>query len=294
MNLTLPARQPFSLHSVVFSHGWIQLAPFSQDDQGDGFTYLDRLSSGRVVELHLGEAPNGVTVQVDAPLAPAERDEVSRKLSWMLNLNQDFSAFYALVRQEPKLAQAEARAQGRVLRSPTLFEDVVKTILTTNTVWGSTKRMVQALVANLGDPLESDPARHAFPTPERIAAQDDSTLRSVIRLGYRSPYVLELGRSVASGAFDLEALKTGDLPTPELRKRLLSIKGVGNYASANLLMILGRHDFIPIDTWALKIVSHEWYDDQPIGPPQVEAAFERWGEWKGLAFWFWDWSYMHQ
>jgi 3-methyladenine DNA glycosylase/8-oxoguanine DNA glycosylase len=294
MNLTLPARQPFSLHSVVFSHGWIQLAPFSQDDQGDGFTYLDRLSSGRVVELRLGEAPNGVTVQVDAPLPPAERDEVSRKLAWMLNLNQDFSAFYALARQEPKLVQAEARAQGRVLRSPTLFEDVVKTILTTNTVWGSTKRMVQTLVANLGDPLESDPTRHAFPTPERIAAQDDSTLRSVIRLGYRSPYVLELGRSVASGAFDLEALKTGDLPTPELRKRLLSIKGVGNYASANLLMILGRHDFIPIDTWALKIVSHEWYDDQPIGPPQVEAAFERWGEWKGLAFWFWDWSYMHQ
>jgi hypothetical protein len=24
----------------------------------------------------------------------------------------------------------------------------------------------------------------------------------------------------------------------------------------------------------------------------VETAFERWGSWKGLVYWFWEWSYL--
>jgi 3-methyladenine DNA glycosylase/8-oxoguanine DNA glycosylase len=76
-----------------------------------------------------------------------------------------------------------------------------------------------------------------------------------------------------------------------LRKELLKINGVGPYAAANLLLIMGRTDFIPIDSWALKLVSHEWYDGKPVTPKEVEKGFETWGEFKGLAFWFWDWNY---
>jgi hypothetical protein len=39
------------------------------------------------------------------------------------------------------------------------------------------------------------------------------------------------------------------------------------------------------------MVSREWYGGEPIGQAEVEAAFERWSQWKGLAYWFWDWSY---
>ena len=116
-------------------------------------------------------------------------------------------------------------------------------------------------------------------------------LRSEVRLGYRAPYVLELARSAASGDIDLETLKETDIPTPELRKQLLAIRGVGEYAMASLMMLLGRYDFVPVDSWAFKLVSHEWYGGEPVGRAEVEAAFECWGEWQGLAYWFWDWSY---
>jgi 3-methyladenine DNA glycosylase/8-oxoguanine DNA glycosylase len=96
---------------------------------------------------------------------------------------------------------------------------------------------------------------------------------------------------VASGEFDLESLKTSNLPTLELRRELMKINGVGPYAAANLLMLLGRHDFIPIDSSALTAVSHEWYRGKLITARQVEKRFERWGEFKGLAFWFWDWKH---
>jgi len=290
VRLTLSARAPFSLSAVVRSHGWIRLAPFGTDDRFAQLTYIARLDSGRVAELLVQEEAGDVSIGVDGSLGETERGEVARMVKWMLELDQDLSAFYALARDEPKLAHVEERAQGRLLRCPTLFEDVVKTILTTNTSWGGTIRMVGRLVSHYGDPLPAGPTRHAFPTPDQLAATDAETLRSTAGLGYRTPYVLELARAVASGALDLESLRRADVPTPQLRKRLLAIKGVGAYAVANLLMILGRYDFVPVDSWALKMVSQEWHGGEPVGPTEVEAAFARWGEWKGLAYWFWDWS----
>jgi 3-methyladenine DNA glycosylase/8-oxoguanine DNA glycosylase len=307
VRLTLSTRPPFSLAAVVGSHGWVRLAPFGEDDRTGGLTYVGQLDSGRVVEMLIQEVVHSVSVEVDGPLSEAEQTEVARKVEWMLGLEQDFSTFYALARQEPKLMHVEGRAQGRLLRSPTLFEDTVKTILTTNTSWAGTIRMVKALVSQFGAPLPADPTRHAFPTPDQLATTDEETLRSAAGLGYRAPYVLELARSVASGtlrlrpstslrtssgqALDLEGFKTADIPTPQLHKQLLAIKGVGEYAAANLLVLLGRYDFVPVDSWALKMVSHEWYGGEPVGRAEVEAAFDHWGEWKGLAYWFWHWSY---
>lgn len=291
MELTLPAVAPFALPAVIRSHGWIRLAPFHEIHDGRGLAYVARLDSGQVLELRVREAPAGVRVETDAALSPTEVEHVRSTVDWMLGLGQDYTDFYAVARAEPKLAQVAERAEGRVLRSPTLFEDTVKTIATTNTSWAGTIRMVDAIVAQFGDPLPEDAARRAFPTPDQIASADEATLRSETGLGYRAPYVLELARSVASGALDLESLKDADLPTPDLRKQLLSIKGIGDYAAANLLLILGRHDHIPVDSWAFKMVSHEWYAGEPIGRAEVEAAFEHWGEWQGLAYWFWDWSY---
>jgi 3-methyladenine DNA glycosylase/8-oxoguanine DNA glycosylase len=291
LNFTLPAHPPFSLYAVTHSHGWIHLAPFEEEPDG-GFKYVLHLNSGRVVGTRVKEAHEGITVEVDSLLNSSERVELEEKITWMLELDQDFSTFHNLAWLEQKLAHVLERSLGRILRSPTLFEDVIKTILTTNTLWAATIRMNRNLVSQFGAPLPSDPERRAFPTPERLAETDEATLRLETRLGYRAPYVLDLARRSVSGELELESLKTASLPTPELRKELMAIKGVGDYAAANLLMLLGRYDFIPVDSWALKMVSNEWHDGAPIGRAEVEAAFERWGEWKGLVYWLWDWSKM--
>jgi 3-methyladenine DNA glycosylase/8-oxoguanine DNA glycosylase len=275
---------------VIRSHGWHQLAPFRCDDSFTWLANTVRLSTGRILDVVIQPAAEGVTVQVNHELLAEEQAELHAAVKWMLGLEMDFSSFYALARQEPKLQRLAESARGRILRSPTLFEDVVKTILTTNTIWSGTIRMNRALVELYGSAVDSDPTRRAFPAPEQIAGVDVDQLRKEARLGYRAPYVLELAQAVADGRLDLEALKDSELPSPELRKRLLGIKGVGNYAAANLLMILGHYDAIPVDSWALKMVSQEWYNGAPIGPPEVEAAFEHWGVWKGLAYWMWDWS----
>jgi 3-methyladenine DNA glycosylase/8-oxoguanine DNA glycosylase len=243
-----------------------------------------------VIELQIRDALDGVSVETEK-LDRTERKEVAENVTWMFGLDMDFSRFYAASHGEPKLALAKKRALGRVLRSPTLFEDVIKTILTTNTLWGATKNMTSKLVNEFGEPLPEEGTRRSFPTPEAIASSSPEVLKEKIRVGYRAPAIHQLAELIASGTFDLEALKTSELPTLELRRELLKINGVGPYAAANLLLILGRSDFIPVDSWALKLVSHEWYRGKPVTGKEVEKRFEKWGEFKGLAFWFWDWKY---
>jgi 3-methyladenine DNA glycosylase/8-oxoguanine DNA glycosylase len=289
MKFTLAARKPFNFTSVINSHGWRQLAPFSYEENTNTLSYILRLSNGHVIELHFREAPEGVGLETEK-LDRTERREVTDKVTWMFGLDMDFSHFYSASRAEPKLAHAKKLARGRVLRSPTLFEDVIKTILTTNTLWAATKNMTSKLVGELGEPLHEAPNKRAFPTPEAIAASSPEFLKEKIRVGYRAPAIHQLAQRVASGTFDIEALKMSELPTLELRKQLLTINGVGPYAAANLLMLLGRHDFIPIDSYALKMVSNEWHRGKPITAREVEKRFEKWGEFKGLAFWFWDWK----
>ena len=289
MDLKLPARQPFNFLSVVNSHGWVQLAPFRFNETDRVLFYTGSLSNGRVIDHRITGTPEGVTVHLVGRLSKAEQNEIAEKVTWMFGLDQDFKTFYKTAQKEPRLRGAQKLARGRVLRSPTFFEDVLKTILTTNTLWAATKRMNFNLIASFGEPLAGTDLR-TFPSPARIAASNPEVLRKAIRVGYRAPYIHELAVRVASGGLDLESYKTSALPTLELRKELMKIAGVGPYAAANLLMILGRPDFIPIDSYAMKMVSLEWYKGKPVTAKQVEKRFEKWGEFKGLAFWFWDWK----
>jgi 3-methyladenine DNA glycosylase/8-oxoguanine DNA glycosylase len=248
-----------------------------------------------------------LTVETER-LTKAEQREVTDKVTWMFGLDMDFSDFHAAARLEPKLRRAKKQALGRVLRSPTLFEDVIKTILTTNTLWAATRNMTRKLVDEFGahlhvrqvhvstasgkitrPPLSAD--NKAFPSPEAIAASNPDHIKEKIRVGYRAPAIHDLAVRVASGQYDLESLKTSSYSTLDLRRELMTIKGVGPYAAANLLMILGRHDFIPIDSYALMMVSHEWYRGKPVTAKHVEKRFAKWGGLKGLVFWFWDWKY---
>src|SRR5919198_596737 len=84
-------------------------------------------------------------------------------------------------------------------RSPTVFEDVVKTICTTNCAWSATERMVGALVEHLGEPAPGAPPTgpygRAFPTPEAMADADEAFYREVVRAGYRGAYLRALATS---------------------------------------------------------------------------------------------------
>ena len=65
MNFSVSARAPFHFLSVVHSHGWRQLAPFSYDEITNTFSYVLRLANRRVIELKLREGVEDAILDVD-------------------------------------------------------------------------------------------------------------------------------------------------------------------------------------------------------------------------------------
>jgi 3-methyladenine DNA glycosylase/8-oxoguanine DNA glycosylase len=108
-------------------------------------------------------------------------------------------------------------------------------------------------------------------------------------MGYRGPYVSEIARQVVAGKLDLEGWLTSDLPTPDLKKELLAVKGVGNYAAATMLMLLGRYDELAVDTVFRDFVSKKYFGGDRPADAEMAAVYEKWGEWKYLAYWFDIW-----
>lgn len=294
ISLAEPVPTPFDFEAAVRSHGWSALVPFSWDAATATLSRVQRLqSSGRVVRLHLREGhPNGsapfVAVEVETvePLTPGEEAEIRQAVRRMVRLDEDFSEFYALCTQAEGWTLRVQPGGGRLLRCPTLFEDIVYTLCTTNITWSGTKRLVERLTALLGEPFPGREVWRAFPTPAAIAATGSEVLRQEIRLGYRSGYIWELASAVAEGRLDLSTLEDPTLPTADLMQRLRQIKGVGPYAAATLLMILGRYEHLAVDTELVSHVSKKYFGGQPASEAEMRAIYAPWGRWQYLAYWF--------
>lgn len=256
-----PGGEPVDFRRVLASHGVATLPPNRIDEVA--WTLETRLPSGTV---RVAEARRGVAL-----VEPARALPVVRR---MLNLDEDLSEFYARAAEDAELAWVTSGA-GRMLRSPTVFEDVVKTICTTNCAWSATERMVGALVEHLGG--------GAFPTPEAMAAAGEDVYRDLVRSGYRGAYLRSLAAGVAERTIDLEALLDSDLSDEEVAARLLALPGVGPYAAAHVMMLVGRYSLLILDSWTRP--QYARVSGRKAADGTIQRRFRRYRRYAGLAFW---------
>ena len=164
MDLKIPTPANFSFRRTVASRGWYQLPPFG----------LDNWELSRVIDvgpkppvtIFLTERKNGVRVRpsrpVNKPLNKSEAATVLRDTRHILRLDDDLEPFYLATAADPEFSWIGQQGAGRLLRSPTVFEDLVKMICTTNCSWALTLKMVHGLVNTLR--RESTDCRGTFPT----------------------------------------------------------------------------------------------------------------------------------
>jgi N-glycosylase/DNA lyase len=283
--------EPVDLWRSIQSHGLVDLPPMRIDEDGRALEITVPLPETRPRTVRIEDGRKGharVTVFGRAPGARAAH-AVLGAVAHVLRLDEDLAPFYAAAASDPDLAWATQGA-GRLVRSPTVFEEVVKTIGTTNCAWSATERMVGALVEHLGEPAigaPDGPYGRAFPTPAAMAAADVSFYRDVMRAGYRGAYLRSLAADVAAGELDLEALGRMDreeLPDDEVALLLLALPGVGPYAAAHIMMLLGRYSRLVLDSWTRpKYASLN--GGRRIKDSTIERRFRRYGPYAGLAFW---------
>lgn len=135
-----------------------------------------------------------------------------------------------------------------------LFETVISFIVSANNnikrIQMILDRLRQKLGQNMGD-------YYAFPTREALLSVNEEFFTN-IGAGYRAKYLYETVRLI-----DEKTLKEWDLlSTPDLRKKLIGLSGVGpKVADCILLFGYGRGDVFPVDTWMAQMYN-KFYEHQ--------------------------------
>ena len=284
--------EPVDFRRTIAGHGVTSLAPMTVDETAWTLTVTLALPNRRPRTVTISSTQPGIAgVALHGPPADAtETAEVTAAVRHILRLEQDLSPFYAAVAATADLRWA-ANGAGRMTRCQTVFEDVVKTVCTTNCAWSATVRMVHGLVAGLGEPAADAPREgwtgRAFPTPAAMAAAPDAFYRETVRCGYRGAYLTSLARMAAGGELDLEAMGTAtpdELPDDELARQLLALPGVGPYAAAHIMMMLGRYSHLILDSWTRPTYA-ALLGRESVPDAEIREHFAPFGPYAGLAFW---------
>ena len=283
--------EPVDFWRTVVSHGLVFLPPTSVDESARTFEAAVRTSQG-VRCLRIRENGGEAEVRLAGNATAKLRAEACETTRHLLRLDEDLSTFYEIAHADSELHWAGIGA-ARLVRSQSVFEEVIKTICTTNCAWSATVRMVSTLVDGLGDPtlrVEGATERRAFPTPAAMADAPESFYKDEMRSGYRGPFIREVARRVASGEVDLEALAASDLSDDDLERELLALPGVGVYAAAHIMLLVGRYSRLVLDSWTrpkyASLVGRAKTDSQ------IAWRFRKFGRFAGLAFWLYvtqDW-----
>jgi N-glycosylase/DNA lyase len=301
----------------VRSHGWYNLPPFHWDQAEHRleFVFLEgetpvrvevAKSAGALVAEASLVAPPARALKGELPDAtrkaratrranragtpsepfeenlPASSDVPSKAallgvLGRVLDLKADLSSFHGICAGDPRFAWIARRGAGRILRAPTVYEDAVKVLATTNCTWGLTRIMV-------GNLVEAFDRGGAFPSPAFVAGL---SARGLVKLkwGYRAPYLAEFSRRVASGALDLSAWEDAARPADEVETAIRAEKGFGPYAADTLGRILGRHEKLGLDAWSRKKVAGLRFRGRRVKDARVARFYAPFGRHAGLAFW---------
>jgi 3-methyladenine DNA glycosylase/8-oxoguanine DNA glycosylase len=121
-----PGGEPVDFARTIVSHGVAELPPNRVDLAARTLeTTLPVPGGARTVRLtHAGEK---LRVDVVAGATAAHiRDALAATVAHMFRLDEDLSDFYSVVSTDGELAWCASGA-GRMLRAPTVYENVVKT-----------------------------------------------------------------------------------------------------------------------------------------------------------------------
>lgn len=271
MHWILSVSPAFSLTDMLHNSHWLLHPPFSASPSLELLHRVERLNTGHTIALTISQTQAGLVIRSNERLTGSETEEVSHKVWRMLRLNEDLQAFWEYAQHIPALATF-AHNGGRLLRGADFFEDVIKSMLLTwkTPAWGA--EQIHWLVDRFGDPLPTNPTRHAFPTAQQFL-WNEHLLREM-----PAP-ALALRLIKVAEAFHLQgdrvqATLALDLPAVELAARLMLLLALDERALDFVMLSLGRYEHIPTA-------------DAPAPLDEIRQTFPAWSRWGGLICWLW-------
>jgi N-glycosylase/DNA lyase len=139
------------------------------------------------------------------------------------------------------------------------FQCCISFIVSSNSNIPNIRMRLQKLCRKFGTKVRFEKREFfLFPRPKRLAKATLQDLQEC-KLGYRSKYVLDASRAIASGEIDFDELKKADYR--EGKESLLKLPGIGDkVADCVMLFSLEKLEAFPLDTWIVKILQ-KYYSD---------------------------------
>lgn len=244
--LTIHPPEDYLLPRDVCSYGYFLLQPNHWDPHTRTFTRtldVDRTPVAIRIAQPTDSPGAPLRLRCDRTLDRQQQRLVRRLVDRMLHLSGAGSteAVRAFHRVDPRFRRS---GRGRLFRSPTLFEDVVKTVTSCNVAWPSTIHMNRRLCEVINP---------AFPRSTQLARRRPGTLRARCRVGYRDARIVQLAKLANQRGSLLHPanepwLTSSDVADDDVFRQLLTLPGVGPYAAANIMQLLGRYAHLPVDT----------------------------------------------
>lgn len=253
--------------------------------------YWRTLEQGQALAL-VRVSPAGTAdapiLSVDLAAQDGEIDEqkLLAILSHILGTDEDRTAFYAMARSDERLWAVVEPVYGLPdLRSSSVFEALMQTIIEQHIAWVSAQRAQRWLVEWAGRGIRYEGQEfYAFPSPEQIAGARLDELKPLKITHGRIALMTSIAGGVVTGELDLEAINS--LPLGDAYERLLEIKGVGHWTAAvTLSRALGREDYIPYNDVGLQAaVKHYFFNQRGRATAKmVKDTFASYGAFAGKA-----------
>jgi len=276
-------RPPFALPLALHGHGWVTLAPHRYDGGKAAWCVPLRLGSD-VVAAAVTQTGDRVQIalQSERKLAATAIAQAKAQVAHMLRADDDLTDFWRACEGHDVLGWVPRRGAGRLLRSASVFEDLMKLLFTTNCSWAATTSMTNNLVQALGAPAPD--GSRAFPTPQDCV-RDERFWRDVVRTGYRARACIELAQRFASGELHDAHFADASLPTAAIRERVTAMHGFGPYAAGQAMRLFGRYDDLALDSWCRATIARLLSKRRPPSDAAIARRYRAFGPWAGLALW---------
>jgi 3-methyladenine DNA glycosylase/8-oxoguanine DNA glycosylase len=290
--LSIEPPSDYVLRRDACSYGYFLLEPNRWEPEAQALTTTVDLG-GTAVSVRVtqpGRARRGgrLRIETDAALARPERERLRASLTRMLRLDEPAATVRAFHALDPRFARS---GRGRLMRSASLFEDVIKTVTSCNVTWPSTVGMNRKLCAVYGRASAS--GRRAFPTQQTLARVRPASLRARCSVGYRDARIVELAGMFARGEIDGARLECPRTPASEKYDAMLEWPGIGPYAAANILQLLGCYERLPLDTESVRhgrdVLGFKGTASAIM--KRVHRHFEPFGEHRFRSYWFELWEH---
>ncbi len=210
------------------------------------------------------------------PLSNSQQQATIEHIRFFLSLDDDLQPFYAIAKTDACFAPNIDHLYGlHHVKFLTLCEAACWSILTQHRAIPLARKQKQILVERYGCSLEiAGKTYRAFPERERLAEVSPQELAEVLKDERRASYIS--GVISALERFDEQFLRTA--PYDEAEAALLSIKGIGAWSAAFILMRgLGRMERMLFDLKPFLKALPEVYGPEAT----MQQIAERYGPWFG-------------